>query len=126
MLRSVATAFAVSAAFLLGNVFALEIQVSPAVLVVKAKAACDCITIHTGVPYDTTAPESVTVNGANIAIVGTFADNRGDLVIKCSRSEVSDKLESTEERPSQATFVVTVTFADGSSDSGSQTIPVKW
>lgn len=126
MLRSVAIAFAFSVTFLLGNVFALEIQVSPALLVVKAKAACDCITIHTGVPFATTVPESVTVNGADIGIVGTFADDRGDLVIKCSRSEVVDKLESAEERPSQATFVVTVTFADGSSDSGSQTIPVKW
>jgi len=64
-----------------------EIYVAPSVIV--KSAPCPCVTIHTEVKYRVVTAVSATVDGAAVAVTGTFADSRGNLVVKLGFDEVA-------------------------------------
>jgi hypothetical protein len=103
---------------LLSNASALEIVVSPLVLIVKSPG--QVVTIHTDVSYKAVTDCSLSVDDQGLEI-NTFYDNRGNLVVQCSRSDVVAALDP---KATAASFTLTVTTANGD-DSATRTIPVK-
>ncbi len=74
------------AALLTSSAFGLEIQVAPQTLVLSSGG--DQLTVHTDFPY--LAVDNVTLDiGNNTAVkVVTWADDCGNLVVRCSKDAV--------------------------------------
>ncbi len=116
----VACAVVVLLGLLAGDVSALEIKVSPNVLVVYAPG--DSVRIHTDVPYANATLDSLSVNEVGIGkSVFTFADSCGNLVIGCSRSVVVESLDDTD---TTAEFKVIVSIGEDTLDA-TDSVPVK-
>ena len=90
----------------------IKIVVSPKTL--NLKSLGEDMVIHTDIPYslvmsvEDVKDVKVSVNGDSIDVVSTFADDRGDLVIKCDRQEVKDLVSAGD-----ATFVASITTEAG-------------
>lgn len=99
----------------------IEMVVSPNTLNLGSKGGV--ITIHADVAFDSVSGDGVVVevNDKEIENLGTFADSRGDLVIKCNLEFVKTVVEV--EDADTATFVATIP-ANGDVYSGEDTIPV--
>ncbi len=94
----------------------IEMVVSPSTLNLGSKGGV--ISIHADIAYASVTGVSVAVNGTPIPHLYTFADSRGDLVIKCSL-ELVKGLVST----GTATFQASI-FTDAGEWSGEDVIPV--
>lgn len=83
-----------------GDEFAL--QVSPHVLNLDSYGGS--VSLHTNIGYSTDLVVDLTVQGIqDFPILGTFADSRGELVVKCSVETVKEIAEL-----GAATFVLTL------------------
>ena len=99
---------------------ALEVKVSPNVLVLKAPT--NWITIHTDMPLSAVDQSSldVAVNGNSVPIALVKADACGQMVLKISQAEVDPYVD-----PPWATFVVTGATNAGDTFEGADTIRVR-
>lgn len=99
-----------------GPIINVDIQVSPATIILKAP--CTWITIHADIKCSVVDADSVKINGVDVAVVK--ADARGDLVAKVPFDAVAPSLS-----PPEALIVLTGATKDGSVFSGSATVAVK-
>ncbi len=92
---------------ILADDIGIEVVASPNVLALNSIGGS--VSLHTDISYSPGEYEemSLTVNGKSIDITSTFADNRGDLVIKCD----IDTLKSLVSEGT-ADFELTITTAD--------------
>ena len=119
MFKVVLCSFCLVLGVLAGHVSALEITVSPNVLVVNAPG--DAVSIHTDMPGSVVADCTLNVNGTGVGF-GTGVDSCGNLVVRCSRKEVvailGDKAKTAE-------FILTVDTVAGTTESGTDAVSVK-
>jgi len=96
----------------------LKIQVSPNVINLSSNGGS--FSIHAEISYSLVEEENlgITVNDEPILELTTFADDRGELVVKCEIDYIKELLETGE-----ATFILTVDTADGEF-SGEDTVRV--
>ena len=99
------------------SAFALEIQVSPQMLVLSSSGGK--LTVHTDVPYATAESVSLTVEGVSID-ASVFADDCGNLVAQCTKEAAKEAIGDFEGKTTTAAVALTV---DGDSDE--ETIRVK-
>ena len=108
------------AVILTSGVFAqdntIEVVVSPNVLNLKSNGGS--VSLHTDIRYALVSDAELYVEGQLVEPISTFADDRGDLVVKCNLGRVKDMVAVGE-----ATFVLEVTTQDGLY-SGTDTIKV--
>ncbi len=90
---------------LTSGALALEIQVSPQMLVLSSPGGR--LSIHTDVPFSTVESVAMTVNGTTIP-VNTFADDRGDLVAQCDKDDVKPVIGDFPGNTTTATVTLTV------------------
>lgn len=95
----------------------IEMVVSPNTLNLGSEGGV--ISIHADIDYDSVADVVVKVEGTSIDVLNTFADSRGDLVIKCDLEDVKDAV-----REGAATFVALITTVEEEDISGEDTIQV--
>ncbi|MBN1590704.1 MAG: hypothetical protein JW888_14415 [Pirellulales bacterium] len=119
MFKVVVCSFCLLLGLVVGNASALEITVSPSVLVVNAPG--DAVSIHTNMPGAVVGSCGLSVNGTSIDF-GTFTDNCGNIVVRCSRKVVVGVLGDDAET---ATFCLTVETVAGTTESGTDTVSVK-
>ena len=86
---------------------------------IAKSAACNWVTIHTDVPFGSVEAAAVAVDGNSVSVAATFADDRGNLVVKLRFAEVAGQVEA----PS-ATIELTVAVG-GNELSASETVSVK-
>ena len=97
----------------------IEITASPNVLNLESNGGA--FTIHTDIRYDTDQNVKVYLNGNmdSVSILSTFADSRGDLVVRCDILDVKEEaLEGS------VTVKLTVRTADGILHSGTDIIDI--
>ncbi len=96
----------------------LEFVVSPNMLALNSNGGS--VSLHADINYSLVEGTSLTVDGEDFPIAYTFADDRGDLVVKCN----IDTLKSViPEGAAEAVFALTVETASGVL-SGTDTIGV--
>ena len=84
---------------------AMEITVSPNVLNIESGGGA--FTIHTDIKYDTNLDVKVYLNNRySVPVLSTFADSRGELVVRC---DISDVKEIVSEGPATVKLTVDVT-----------------
>ena len=102
-----------------GTVFAadgtINMVVSPHVLNIESNGGS--ISIHTDIGFGFVEDTTVEVNGEEIEVISTFADDCGNLVVKCSIDEVKGIVIDDE----SADFVLT---CNSGSYTGEDSIPV--
>ena len=98
----------------------IDVVVSPNVLNLESFGGS--VSLHTDIAYRLVEDAALTVNGIEVLPISTFADDRGQLVVKCSMATVEAIVEMVE--PGEATFDLTVTGTDGLTYSGTDTIKV--
>ena len=98
---------------LTSSAFGLDIQLSPRTLVLSSGG--DQLTIHTDFPY--LAADSVTldIGDTSEVSVATFADDRGNLVVRCSKEAVKTAVGDFDGR--FTTVDVTLTVNNSAQDS---------
>ena len=94
----------------------IEVVVSPNVLNLKSNGGS--VSLHTDIRYALVSDAELYVEGQLVEPISTFADDRGDLVVKCNLDKVKDMVAVGE-----ATFVLNATTQDGLY-SGTDTIRV--
>jgi len=95
----------------------IDVVVSPNVLNLESYGGS--VSLHTDIAYGLVEEASLTVNDAEVDYFWTFADSRGQLVVKCSLTTIMGMVEVGE-----ATFVLTVQGKDGITYSGTDLIEV--
>ena len=97
----------------------IEVVVSPNVLNLNSNGGS--VSLHTDIDYAVVVVGGVElyVGGDLVKPIWTFADLRGDLVVKCNIDIVKDMVDVGE-----ATFVLKGTTTNGTSYSGTDTIAV--
>jgi len=97
----------------------IEITASPNVLNLESSGGV--FTIHAGIRYDTDQDVEVYLNDDldSVSIVSTFADSRGDLVVRCDILDVKEEVAE-----GLVTVKLTVRNADGILHSGTDTIEI--
>jgi hypothetical protein len=97
----------------------IEIVASPNVLNLESSGGV--FTIHAGIRYDTDQEVKVYLNNDmdSVSILSTFADSRGDLVVKCDILDVKEEVSE-----GSVTIKLTVRTADGILHSGTDTIDI--
>ena len=95
----------------------IDMVVSPNVLNIESNGGS--ISIHTDIGYDSANDAVLKVNEELINNIRTFADSRGNLVVKCSINTVKSIVVGEEE----AVFVLTANY-NGGIYSGTDTIAV--
>ena len=97
----------------------IEITVSPNVLNLESSGGV--FTIHTDIRYNAGQDVKVYLNNDmdSVSVLSTFADNRGDLVVRC---DILDVKETVTE--SLATIKLLVYTEDGVSYSGTDIIDI--
>ena len=93
------------------------IYVSPGTI--AKSASCTWVTIHTSVAFGSVQAVSADVNGANVEVARTFADDRGNLVVKLRFQDVVVLVD-----PPSATVALTV-VVDGDILGSATTVRVK-
>lgn len=83
----------------------IEVVVSPNVLAINSNGGS--VSLHADIKYSLVEETSLTVNGLDMPIAYTFADDRGDLVVKCDISILKGMVSE-----GTATFELTVGTAD--------------
>jgi hypothetical protein len=94
----------------------IEVVVSPNVLNLKSNGGS--VSLHTDIRYALVSDAELYVEGQLVERIWTFADDRGDLVVKCNRDTVKDMVAVGE-----ASFILNATTQDGLY-SGTDTITV--
>lgn len=100
-----------AAMLMAGNALALNIQVSPQMLVLSSSGGK--LTVHTDMPFSMADVVTLTVNGTEIA-ADTFADACGNLVAQCSKDAAKEVIGEFDGKTTTATVALDV---DGDSDS---------
>ena len=97
----------------------IEVVVSPNVLALNSIGGS--VSLHADISYDLVKGEnmSLTVNDDPLPITSTFADDRGDLVVKCDIDELKERVSEE----TTATFVLTI-GTDGDNYIGTDTIRI--
>ena len=83
----------------------IEVALSPNVLAINSNGGS--VSLHADIKYSLVKETSLTVNGLDMPIADTFADDRGDLVVKCDIGILEDRVSE-----GTATFELTVITAD--------------
>jgi len=115
--------------FLLSNVAladdnTINMVVSPNVLNIESNGGS--ISVHTDIAYSGVEGASLEVNGTTIVNIETFADNCGNLVVKCSIGTVKSIVVGPDGivvGKEEAEFILKANY-NGSMYSGSDTITV--
>lgn len=94
----------------------IDIQVSPATIVISSFG--ECLTIHADIALSKVDRSSVTLNG--LYPYAVFADSRGQLVAKFDVDQVKAIVA-----PPSATLTLAGLTTDGTPISGARTVPVK-
>lgn len=95
----------------------IDVVVSPNVLNLESYGGS--VSLHTDIAYGLAEEIGLTVNGTEVPSFSTFADNRGQLVVKCDLETIKGMVQVGE-----ATFVLSVVGGDGVAYSGSDMIEV--
>ena len=92
---------------ILADDIGIEVVVSPNVLALNSIGGS--VSLHADISYDLVKGEdmSLTVNDDPLPITSTFADDRGDLVVKCDIDELKSLVSE-----GTADFELTITTAD--------------
>jgi len=102
-----------------GTVFAedgtIDMEVSPHVLNIESNGGS--ISIHTDIGFGFVEDATVEVNGEEIEVISTFADDCGNLVVICDIEEVKEIVKDDE----SANFVLT---CNGGDYTGWDSVPV--
>ena len=98
----------------------IVIMVSPNVLAINSIGGS--VSLHADISYSLVVGTSLTVNDIDLPILYTFADDRGDLVVKCSIGKLKEIV--TENEADEAVFVLTVYTVGGDVRTGTDTIGV--
>lgn len=104
----------------------IEIQVSPATLVLDAPQVW--VTIHADVKYsdvNTVPGVYLVVDGESIPAKSVFADDRGDLVAKFDKDDVESLLEDSVNYATATVTLVCTLLEDGTICSGSQQVTIR-
>jgi hypothetical protein len=99
----------------------IEVVVSPNVLALNSIGGT--VSLHTDISYSLVKDEdmSLTVNGEPLPIIFIFADDRGDLVVKCGIDELKEMVSEV----TTATFILTIgTEGDGDKYTGTDEIRI--
>jgi len=98
----------------------IGVMVSPNVLALNSNGGS--VSLHANINYYSVslAETALTVNGEPLKIYYQFADDRGDLVVKCSIGELKNMVEED----SEAVFVLTVYTKIGGEYEGTDTIRI--
>lgn len=98
------------------------IYVSPGRIVTDGP--CNCVTIHTDVPFSTVKAAAVKVDGQTVKVDSAFADDRGNIVVKVAFTDVVEIVEAPE-----ATVALKLTVIAGENVTkdltACETVPVK-
>ena len=97
----------------------IDIQVSPNVLNLESSGGT--FTIHADTKYDTDQDVIVYLNNDmdSVSVLSTFADSRGDLVVRCDIQDVKERVAE-----GSVTITLTVRTEDGVLHSGTDTIDI--
>lgn len=95
----------------------IAVVVSPNVLNLLSYGGS--VSLHTDISYNSVQAVSLTVDDVSVAWSEIFADNRGQLVVKCDIGDIKALVE-----PEQAKFDLTVVTTDGTERTGWDTITV--
>ena len=96
----------------------IEVVASPNVLALNSIGGS--VSLHTDISFSLVENISLTVNGEDMPITGTFADDRGNLVIKCD----IDTLKEMVSEETTAVFELTVSTESSDEYTGTDTIRV--
>lgn len=95
----------------------IDMVVSPNVINLESKGGS--ISVHTDIGYVATAETTLEVNGVEAVGVWTFADNCGNLVVKCSLDTVKGMVVVGED----AAFTLTYNNGNGTY-TGTDSVPI--
>lgn len=84
----------------------MEIAVSPSTLNLLSNGGC--VTVHADISYRSVTGCDLSVNGDPVASFSTFADSRGDLVVRCGIETIKEMVSVGE-----ATFVLVAHTQNG-------------
>ncbi|RQV99456.1 hypothetical protein EH220_01660 [bacterium] len=107
----------ISVMCLTSGAFALDIQVSPQMLVLSSNGGR--LSVHTDVPFSTAEIVVLEVNGTTIT-ANVFADDLGNLVAQCDKDVVKEVIDDFQGSTTTATISLTV-----NGDTDSEVIRVK-
>ena len=85
----------------------VEVTVSPNMLALNS--AGGSVSLHADISYSLVEGTSLTVDGENLPVLYTFADDRGDLVVKCSIDTLKGMVDADDE---ELLFILTIVTAD--------------
>jgi hypothetical protein len=94
----------------------VEIQVSPNTINLKSNGGV--FSIHAVISYSSVTQVELSVDGQNVSEFTTFADDRGELVVRCSLEKIKSMISE-----GTATFVLVVHTASDT-HTGTDTIRV--
>jgi|GEM_PF-1837836 len=86
----------------------INVMVSPNTLALNSSGGS--VSLHADINYNLVEGTSLTVDGEELTILFTFADDRGDLVVKCSIDELKGMVSAGTE---ELLFVLTVETENG-------------
>ena len=87
---------------------------------ISKSASCTWVTIHTDLSFSIVKVVSAQVNGVNVRVAWTFADDRGNLVVKLRYQDVVAVVA-----PPSATIALRVTTVDDRNLESVSTVRVK-
>jgi hypothetical protein len=96
-------------ALLAGSAFGfdLDIQLSPPTLVLSSGG--DQLTIHTNFPHSAVDDVTLVIAGNDVTVENTWADDCGDLVVRCSKEAVREAVGPFEDKFTEVDVTLTVT-----------------
>ena len=100
------------AALLTSSAFGLEIQLAPRTLVLSSGG--DQLTIHTDFPYVAADDAILDIGDTPGVYVVTWADDCGNLVVRCSKKAVSEAVGDFDGRFTKVDVTLTVKYDDNS------------
>jgi hypothetical protein len=95
----------------------IDIEVSPKVLNIESNGGS--LSINTNIGYVSAEDTTVAVNGEEVAVIATFLDNRGNLVVKCDIDEVKGIVT-----PGETAVFVLICKYNGAEYTGTDSVPV--
>ncbi len=107
---------------LTGSALGLEIQLAPRTLVLSSGG--DQLTIHTNAPYLLVDDVVLDIGDASDVSVNTWADDCGNLVVRCSKESVKNAVGDFDGRFTTVAVGLTVEY-DETTDEACETLRVK-
>ena len=95
---------------LTGSAYGLDIQLSPRTLVLSSGG--HQLTIHTDVPYRAVDGAILDIGDSSDVAISTFADDCGNLVVRCRKDAVEDAVGDFRGRFTTIDVTLWVTYVD--------------